>query len=156
MRNCAVAPAAVRRLSPRASHLLAAPSANRKARLMPGPSAPPIELVLFYRGGLRLVTEEVAEIEAITDARREDPRVELGIAHDVETAESGVVVPGDGSVEPGLLHIEIERPAVAETDVDAALKGEAPGVVDADARGAEPIDARAGVEEVDDCTPAPT
>src|SRR6185437_1406381 len=95
------------------------------------------------------MAEDIAEIEAIADTRREDPRVELGVADHVETAESGIVVPSDGGIEPGLLHVEIERPALAQPYVDAALEGETPGVVDADARGAEPIDASAGVEEVD-------
>ncbi len=95
------------------------------------------------------MAENVAEIEAIADARREDPRIDIGVAHNVHAAERGVVMPSDGGVEPRLLHIEIQRPAVAKSDIDAGLEGEAEGVVDLDFAGAEDVVAGALVEEGD-------
>ena len=89
-----------------------------------------------------------AEIEAVAEPGREDPGIEIGIAHDADTAERGVV-PSDGGIEPGLLDVGVERPALAERDVEAGLQREAPDRVDIDLGRAERIVARAGVEEID-------
>ena len=40
-----------------------------------------------------MMAENRAKVEAIAEAGREDPGIETGTAHDVETAERGVIVP---------------------------------------------------------------
>jgi hypothetical protein len=84
-------------------------------------------LVVYFIGAASAVAENRAEVEAIAEADREDPGIEIGIPHDAETAERGVVVPSDGGIEPGLLDVGVERPAIAERDVEARLQREAPG-----------------------------
>ena len=95
------------------------------------------------------MAEDSIEIEAIADASGEDPRVKLGIAHDIRSTGGGGVVPRHIGIEPSLLDVEIERPAITKTDIDASLQGKAPGVVDTDLAGAQHVVTRAGVEEVD-------
>ena len=73
--------------------------------------------------------EEVAEIEAIADAGREDPGIDIGIAFDIDAAKGRVVAPGD--VEPGLLHVGVGIPAIAERNVETCLQREAERIVDA-------------------------
>jgi hypothetical protein len=51
------------------------------------------------------VAENRAEIEAVCEPGREDPGIEIGIAHDVEAADRGVVVLSDGGIELGLLDV---------------------------------------------------
>ena len=75
--------------------------------------------------------EEVAEIEAIADAGREDPGIDIGIAFDIDAAKGRVVAPGDGGIEPGLLHVGVGIPAIAERNVETCLQREAERIVDA-------------------------
>src|SRR5688572_2855542 len=96
---------------------------TRKARQMPGLcSSQPSAVFLLYISGLGrgAVTENIAEIEAIAKTRREDPGIDIGVSPDAETAERRVA-PRHGGVEPGLLDVGIEVPAITDVDIQARL-----------------------------------
>jgi hypothetical protein len=104
---------------------------------------------LLDRRGLGAMAEDGPEIEAVAEAGGEDPRIDVGIADDIDAADGGGIAPRDRGVEPGLLDVGVERPTVAERHVNSRLQGKAPGVVDIDFGRADDIGASAGVEEID-------
>ena len=73
---------------------------------------------MLFQGDWRWLWNARAEqIEAVTKTAGKDPRIEIGVADNVQAAKGSVVAPGHRSVEPRLLHVGIEVPAIAERDV---------------------------------------
>src|SRR6187431_3537758 len=77
--------------------------------------------LLFQRNRGRLWNARAEQIEAVTKTAGKDPGCEVGVADDVQAAEGSVVAPGHRGVEPRLLHVGIQIPAIAERDVEAGL-----------------------------------
>jgi len=47
------------------------------------------------------------QIQTVAEINGHDQRVDFGIGHHVDTAKSFGVMPGDGGVEPRLLHVGV-------------------------------------------------
>ena len=88
------------------------------------------------------------KVEAVAEPGREDPGIEIGIAHDVQTAKRGVVVPSEVVSSQVLTSALSDQPLPSEMSKPAcSVKPQAR--VDIDLGRAERIVARAGVEEID-------
>lgn len=83
-------------------------------------------LLEVYGGGLRAMSENIAQIEPITEAGRHNQRIEVHIG------PYACARPRYLRVEPGFLHVGIEIPAIAHGNVEPGLKREAERIVDTD------------------------